>query len=143
MAALCCYMFMVSRLRDIVNRPLVALQHTSDVYNEKHGRAVWGRPHEEIKMYQVKWVSPRGFANEGTYLYGKVGTFLEDEYFALVKESANRGECGKIVTLSQHKTLEAARTAAKKIERTDRRSRIGWGEVLHTGTRQVGQDFDD
>lgn len=71
--------------------------------------------------YISAWYSPRGFANEGVYLYG-----TRDEYRALA-EMISESQTQTVSKISGHKTLDAAKARAEKEHRTSQK-RKAWGE---------------
>lgn len=61
--------------------------------------------------FQSAWISPRGFANEGTYIYG-----TKEEVSAVVDQS----DISNVrYNISDHKRLDAAQAKAEKGARTD------------------------
>ena len=56
-------------------------------------------------------VSPRGFGNEGTYIYG-TGEEMDKVYESLDYENGNRW-----YDMTKHKTLENAKKASEKKQR--------------------------
>ncbi len=64
-------------------------------------------------VYQVVWFSPRGFSNEGSYIYGTA-------------EEIDAIECDPyqsvMTIMSNHRTLVAAEVAAEKRAKRDIRS---------------------
>ena len=91
----------------------------------------------ETNQFAVKWVSPRGFANEGDYVYGSLEALRDDEVVQMVR----RSDGGRITTMSYHRTLDNARLAAEKLLRKDRDGRAGWGEQSYDGVRQAGAQW--
>ena len=86
--------------------------------------------------FAVKWVSPRGYANEGDYVYGSIQSLKADEIISTVRNTQD----GRIVTMSHHHTLSAAKAAAEMLHRKDR-GRAGWGEQSYDGVRKAGSEF--
>lgn len=73
--------------------------------------------------YCCYWLSPRGFANEGDYVYGS----REDCETAVGRLNMEAG--ARVVRVSQHRTLGAAKKsaeqkAAKDSERYQRRNEM-------------------
>ncbi|WP_207540755.1 hypothetical protein [Sabulicella rubraurantiaca] len=73
--------------------------------------------------YCCYWLSPRGFANEGDYVYGS----REDCEAAVQRLDLKAG--ARVVRVSQHRSLEAAKKsaeekAAKDSERYQRRNEM-------------------
>jgi hypothetical protein len=78
-------------------------------------------------LYIVKWVSQRGFANEGEYLYGLREAVIND---------ADGLRARVRTTISRHRTLEAARRRAQRELRNDQAMKA-WGTELHISIRHV------
>lgn len=65
--------------------------------------------------FAVFWVSPRGFANEGAWVYGPIASLRE--YVKPYRGDVN----AKFYRESWHQTQKAARKAAVDLARRDRR----------------------
>lgn len=78
-------------------------------------------------LYIVRWVSQRGFANEGDYLYGERKSVIADQ-------DSQSAQVRTII--SRHRTLESSRRRAEKELRIARR-RIAWGEQSYESIREV------
>ena len=79
-------------------------------------------------LYIVRWVSQRGFANEGEYLYGERKAVINDQ-------DAQSAQVR--TTISRHRTFEAAEKRAKRELRKDQAMK-GWGTDVWNSTRKVG-----
>ena len=64
-----------------------------------------------MSKYRVWWFSPRGFANEGDYVFGS-----REDCDELLDGEVNA------TLMSKHLSIEAARLAAERLERKDRRN---------------------
>jgi len=65
--------------------------------------------------FQVIWASPRGFANEGSYIHGSesdLNTFCENFDYT----------SGVITVISSHRNSGTAATTAYKLARRDRKN---------------------
>lgn len=64
-----------------------------------------------MSEYRVWWYSPRGFANEGDYVYGS-----KADVDALLN--------GKVhcTLMSKHRSIDTARAAAERLERKERKA---------------------
>lgn len=82
-------------------------------------------------MYQVWWISPRGFANEGKYIYGP-----EDACDKATDPVWNSVD-GRLHHISSHRTLEAARRRAERGARNASRGHREWGELDAISVREV------
>jgi hypothetical protein len=82
------------------------------------------------RNYACYWLSPRGFANEGTYLYGTI----EDCRKAVEPYYDNTNSVYTL--LSRHETIEAAQARAEKESRISRK-RTAWGEQDYTGSESA------
>ena len=87
--------------------------------------------------FAVKWVCSRGFANKGNYVYGSTQALKADEIISIVRNSQD----GRIVTISHHHTLSAAKAAAEKLLRKDRGRAGRWGEESYETVRKADSEF--
>lgn len=77
-----------------------------------------------MAKYKVIWHSPRGFANEGNYIYGDDKTLEELADTLGVWGNVN---C-EWTEMSSHNTLDNAKKAAEKICTKDRKGHTNWHE---------------
>ncbi len=80
-------------------------------------------------VFAVFWASERGFANEGSYVYGDI-----DKIRAHVGQLASGARWQKE---SQHKTLAAARRAAVTLARRARREYDDQQQIYRLDASQV------
>lgn len=85
-----------------------------------------------MDRYSVYWISPRGFANEGDYVYG-TAPMIDREVDDISQNF------GKSHYLSEHKTLENARSAAIKAARKARKEYHSH-ETVSIGARKAGHE---
>lgn len=85
-----------------------------------------------MSTYEVRWISERGFANEGDYVYG-----LPEAINAEV--AAYTSSDPKEFTSSTHKTFEAARLAAIKAARKSRKE-YHEHETVAIGVHEAGKE---
>jgi len=78
-------------------------------------------------LYIVRWVSRRGFANEGEYVFG--------ERRAVMADPDSQGAQVRTM-ISRHRTLAAALRRAERELRISRR-RIAWGEQSYESVREI------
>jgi hypothetical protein len=78
--------------------------------------------------YQVNWISPRGFANEGDYVYGVTSEVEEDAI------TAERDDF-----ISNHRSLTTARKAAINAARKARREYTE-NDTISIGIREAGKE---
>lgn len=64
-------------------------------------------------QYQSVWVSPRGFANEGSYVYGLKAEI--EQLFERYRDSENAGWDH----VSYHRTVDAAQGKCERLSRRD------------------------
>jgi len=86
--------------------------------------------------YAVAWVSPRGFANEGQYLYGEIDKVKADKAFQ--DAVFNPDATSKI--MSRHKTMDGAEFTASERLKRDRIPYRGHIGDLNIQTRRVGDE---
>lgn len=84
-----------------------------------------------MNTYEVCWISPRGFANEGDYVYGTTEQLADEIDNGLADN-------GKWFDVSRHRSKEAAiRSAAKNARRVRRESPAH--ELCAVGIREAGK----
>ena len=71
-----------------------------------------------MSKYIVKWVSIRGFANEGTYLYGTPEAIAADS----ATQAAHNSDNGVVSTIATYADLDKARARAIREANADRAS---------------------
>lgn len=90
-------------------RYVIATLDPQGDWNDQHGNPIrWGTP-------TVFWYSPRGFANEGAWVYGHLSDVRRHIRSRTDENTRYHRE-------SNHRTIEAARRAAIDLARNDRRS---------------------
>ncbi len=78
-------------------------------------------------MYQVIWHSPRGFCNEGNYIYGDEATLKELADVLNVWTDIN----SEWTEMSRHKTLAKAKEMAEKRMRKDAKIHKNFHEICY------------
>lgn len=69
-----------------------------------------------MNTYQVNWISPRGFANEGNYVYG-VSSEVEEEAASAAKNHVVSNH--RSLTTARRVAINAARKARKEYSESD------------------------
>ena len=77
------------------------------------------------------WYSPRGFANEGDYLYGTL-----EQWRDFIAKRDPDPYLARWDIISRHHNLQAARARAEKEVRISRR-RVAWGEQDYTSAQPL------
>ena len=83
--------------------------------------------------FAVFWVSPRGFANEGDWIYGPI---------AEIREYVGQTDPKNFHKETQHKTIEAARRSAINLARRDRRNTPSH-EICAIGAASITGGLED
>ena len=83
-------------------------------------------------IYEVRWISQRGFANEGDYVYGLTSELDKED----AEEASINGT--RQFTVSRHRSMETAmRAAAKKVKQA--RADTSPSQPFLIGLREAGK----
>ncbi|MGB3222494.1 MAG: hypothetical protein WBB23_06815 [Desulforhopalus sp.] len=86
--------------------------------------------------YRSAWYSPRGFANEGCYIYG-----ANEDMSKFFEERVSGDDCCAWGVVKHHKTLDNAKARCEREARQDTKRHIANCEIASIGAVNVAEEF--